>query len=75
MCERVIIINSGRVGLNQYLDEMESKAVILVGVRGPAEQVAAALRGLQGVEQVSRLPWQMAWPAVEVHTHENLRPA
>ena len=71
VCERVIIINSGRIGLVQYLDEMEAKAVILVDVRGPSDQVASALRGLPGVTQVTQLQGDDGVARLEVHTHEN----
>jgi ABC-2 type transport system ATP-binding protein len=71
VCERVIIINSGRIGLIQYLDEMESRAVILVEVRGPTEQVSGALRGLNGVTKVNPLLGEEGLARLEVHTHEN----
>src|SRR5438093_128146 len=41
ICERVIIINAGRVGLSQTLDEIESQAVIMVEARGPADQITS----------------------------------
>ena len=53
VCERVIIINSGRVGYSENLSEIESAAVILVEVRGPSDQVMSALRGTAGVLQVT----------------------
>ena len=49
ICERVIIINAGRVGLSQHLDELESQAVILLEVKGPAEAIRNALREVKGV--------------------------
>src|SRR6516164_6511961 len=39
ICERVIIINGGRVGLSKSLSALETQPVILVEVRGPAEEV------------------------------------
>src|SRR6202041_3060930 len=71
VCERVIIINSGKIGLIQYLHEMESKAVIIVEARGPAEQVAGVLRGLQGVTKVVTLLGEEGMARLEVHTHES----
>ena len=35
ICERVIIINLGRLGFSKDLAELESQAVIVVEVRGP----------------------------------------
>src|SRR6516162_3800677 len=43
ICERVIIISTGRIGLNQRLDEIESENVILLEARGPADKVTHAL--------------------------------
>jgi ABC-2 type transport system ATP-binding protein len=53
ICERVIIINMGQIGLSKDLDDLEGQAVILVEVRGPADQVAAALQAVDGVTQVA----------------------
>jgi ABC-2 type transport system ATP-binding protein len=71
VCERVIIINSGKVELVQYLHELESQAMILVDVRGPTDQVAGALRGLIGVTRVSPLATEDGVARFEVETHEN----
>ena len=49
ICERVIIINSGRIGLNQRLAEIESENVILLEVHGPVDQVTHLLQGMAGV--------------------------
>ena len=53
ICGRVIIINSGRVGLAKKMSELETDSVIVLEVRGPADQVANVLRTTDGVEQVS----------------------
>ena len=52
ICERVIIISSGRIGLNQRLDQIESENVILVEARGPADKLTQALQGIKGVISV-----------------------
>jgi ABC-2 type transport system ATP-binding protein len=52
ICERVIIIASGRVGLNQRLDEIEAENVVLLEVRGPSDAVTHLLQGLAGVQSV-----------------------
>src|SRR5690349_9430298 len=45
VCRRVIIINAGRIGLDKKLSELATdEAVIILEVRGPAEQVANVLR-------------------------------
>lgn len=52
ICERVMIINSGRVNVNQSLDELEADAVIVVEVRADLEEVSKLLKGLSGVNDV-----------------------
>lgn len=71
VCERVIIINSGRVGLSQKLDELEAQALILVEVRGPAEQVTSSLRGVHGVSQVKSLPDEEGVARFEISTSDD----
>src|SRR5262249_59902423 len=48
ICERVIIINAGRIGFSRTLADLEAQHVTVLEVRGPAEQVAGALRGTAG---------------------------
>jgi len=71
VCERVIIINSGKIELVQSLDELESQAMILLEVRGPTEQVASSLRGLIGVTKVDPLVTEDGVARFEVHTQDN----
>jgi ABC-2 type transport system ATP-binding protein len=52
ICERVIIISSGRIGLNQRLDQIESESVTLVEARGPVNQIAQVLQGMKGIVSV-----------------------
>ena len=53
VCERVIIISRGRIGLDKRLDRLgDDTAVITLEVRGPAEQVANVLRQVDGVRKV-----------------------
>src|SRR5205807_1715629 len=52
ICERVIIINAGRVGYSRSLAEIEEEALILLDVRGPTDAVMSTVRGLGGVAQV-----------------------
>ncbi len=53
VCEKVIIINAGRIGMIKSLVDVDSKSVLICEVRGPFDQVIAALKGLDGVTQVS----------------------
>jgi ABC-2 type transport system ATP-binding protein len=50
VCQRVIIICSGRIGLDRKLGDEETH--IYVEARGPVEQITAALRGLENVQEV-----------------------
>jgi ABC-2 type transport system ATP-binding protein len=71
VCERVIIINAGRIGFSRNLADLERTAVILLEVRGPTDAVAAALRGVNGVSQVEAQPLDEGVAAVEVRAHED----
>jgi ABC-2 type transport system ATP-binding protein len=53
IAQRIIILRRGRLGLAKKLSELEVDAVVLLEVRGPAEQVAKALRSVAGVASVS----------------------
>ncbi|MGF1577981.1 MAG: ATP-binding cassette domain-containing protein [Gemmataceae bacterium] len=53
ICERVIIINAGRVSVQQTLEELETEALTVLEVRGPREQVVKALQEVKGVTDVS----------------------
>src|SRR5437867_432638 len=71
ICERVIIISAGRIGLSQPLDELESQAVILLEVKGPGDAVRNAIRGVHGVVQVAPLGTEDGFASFEVKTSEN----
>jgi len=52
-CDRVIIINRGRIGLDRKLSELATEMpVITVEVRGPRDQVTGVLESTEGVERV-----------------------
>jgi ABC-2 type transport system ATP-binding protein len=68
VCERVIIINAGRVGLSRTLDDLESEAIILLEARGPAEEVREALAGLNGVARVAPGEQDDGWASLEIHS-------
>src|SRR5207244_11447660 len=71
ICERVIIIASGRIGLNQRLDEIESENVIHLDARGPADKMTHALQGLHGVVSVKALPVDDGVARYEIRTAED----
>src|SRR5207244_11737168 len=49
---RVIILRNGNLAVAKKLSELETDAVIVVEARGPAQEIANALRGIDGVAQV-----------------------
>ena len=53
VCEKVIIINAGRIGMIKSLVDVETKNVLVVEVQGPVDQVLAVLKGIDGITQVS----------------------
>jgi len=71
ICERVIIINAGRVGFSRSLAEIEQEAVILLDVRGPADAVAGAVRSIGGVAQLTPREPADGVAAFEIRTQEN----
>jgi ABC-2 type transport system ATP-binding protein len=71
ICERVIIISSGRIGLNQRLDDIESESVILVEARGPADKITHALQGIHGIVSVQAKPVEDGVASFEVRTSED----
>ena len=52
-CDRVIIINRGRIGLDKKLEDLAGEApTIIIEVRGPKDQVSNVLETTEGVDQV-----------------------
>ncbi len=70
ICERVIVINSGRIGLDKRLEEIESENVILLEVRGPADQVTHLLQGMAGVTSLSAKPLEDNVSSFEIRASE-----
>jgi ABC-2 type transport system ATP-binding protein len=70
ICQRVIIIAGGRVGLSQTLEEIEAQTVTLVEARGPETAIAEALRGIQGVATVETRLGEDGIASFEVHTSD-----
>lgn len=72
VCERVIIIANGRVGLSQRLDEIESESVILVEARGPSDQITQSLKGVGGVASVQAKPMEDGVASFEVRLQDEM---
>lgn len=78
ICRRVIIISSGRIGLDRKLSELAADAShIVVEVRGPAEQVRNVLQTTEGVALVAPQGTSDGLCSFEIRTHrdEDLREA
>jgi ABC-2 type transport system ATP-binding protein len=71
ICGRVIIINAGRIGLDKKMSELEADAVIVLEVRGPADQVAGVLRTTDQVTQVHSQPLGDGVTNFEIRTHRD----
>jgi ABC-2 type transport system ATP-binding protein len=56
VCQRVIVINQGRVALQDRLDNLQRDTLIVVEVRGPADKVRETLQKTDGVTQVTAMP-------------------
>ena len=56
VCERVLIINRGRIVAQDRMENLAGgfKTLIEVEVEGPDDKIAAALKGVPGVQSVSR---------------------
>jgi ABC-2 type transport system ATP-binding protein len=71
VCRRVIIINMGHIGLDKKLSELATdEAVIVLEVRGPAEQAANVLKTTDGVAKVTPQPLGDGLVGFEILTHE-----
>jgi len=71
VCERVIIINAGRIGFSRSLAEVESEALIHMDVRGPADQIASTLRGTPGVAKVTPCGQEDGLASFEIRAQED----
>jgi ABC-2 type transport system ATP-binding protein len=72
ICERVILIDRGRVQLSAMLDELEAEAVILLEARAPSNEVTQTLRGLEGISEVAPEGQDDGWVSLEVQTRDNI---
>jgi ABC-2 type transport system ATP-binding protein len=72
VCERVIIINAGRVGLAcKMADIANDRATIVAEVRGPVAQVADVLRATGGVSDVRSQSLEDGLALYEIQTRDN----
>jgi ABC-2 type transport system ATP-binding protein len=70
LVQRVLIMRRGHLALARKLSELETDDVIVVEVRGPADQVVVALRNTEGVAQVTTKETDDGVTLYEVRTHQ-----
>jgi ABC-2 type transport system ATP-binding protein len=71
VCRRVIIISSGRIGLDKKMSELGSEGnLITVEARGPLEQVLNVLRTTNGVAHVAGRQIESGLVACEVQSKD-----
>jgi ABC-2 type transport system ATP-binding protein len=72
ICRRVVIINAGMIGLDKNLADLSKEAaVILLEVRGPAEQVMQVLKTTDGVSSVAQQSTDGGVVGFEVRTRHD----
>jgi ABC-2 type transport system ATP-binding protein len=71
IAQRVIILRRGHLGLAKKLSELEADAMIVLEVRGPADQVLHALRGVDGVTEATSRSLGDGLNAYEVRTRHS----
>jgi ABC-2 type transport system ATP-binding protein len=72
VCQRVIIISGGRIGLDRNLAELAAgEAIIVLEARGPVEQVSSVLKTTDGVGQVTSQPLGDGLVGYEIRTRHD----
>jgi ABC-2 type transport system ATP-binding protein len=71
ICERVVIIDKGQIGLDQRVEDIEANSAILIEVRGPGEQVGNVIRQTKGVVSVQGRPVEDGVTSFEIRTTQD----
>jgi ABC-2 type transport system ATP-binding protein len=72
VCRRVIIINAGRIGLDKNLSDLgRDTSVIMLEVRGPAEQVTNVLKTTDGVSHIAAQAVGDGVTGYEIRTYQD----
>ena len=66
VCGRVVMVVGGRIALDQPLDRLQTRNVVLVEARGSAVAIGHALKGVAGVAGVESSPLDPDWHRFEV---------
>jgi ABC-2 type transport system ATP-binding protein len=71
ICQRVIIINWGRIGSDKRMSDLEKGEAIILEVAGPAGPIADVLRSTEGVAEVNQLDSTNGRAGFEIQTHHH----
>ncbi len=66
VCTRVVMVVAGRIALDQPLDRLQSRNVVLVEARGASQAISHAVQGVAGVVGVDARPLGGDWHGFEV---------
>ncbi|MBX9677883.1 MAG: ABC transporter ATP-binding protein [Gemmataceae bacterium] len=72
ICDRVIMIARGRVGLSRTLDDLEPTAAVLVETKATEAEIRQALATLEEVRAVRCVPDEEGWLACTVETERDV---
>jgi ABC-2 type transport system ATP-binding protein len=71
VCERVIIIASGRIAVDDSLANLQKRSEILLEARGPADPIRSALQTVDGVTRVVAAGVEDGICRFEIQTRDN----
>jgi ABC-2 type transport system ATP-binding protein len=74
ICNRVIIISRGRLGLDAPLDKLGDDTMVAIEARGPVDKIAEALRQVDGVKRVAHTALDDGWHNFELRTQADRDP-
>jgi len=75
ICNRVIIISRGRIGLDSALDKLgDDTTMVILEARGPADKIAELMRQVQGVLRVAHTPAGDGVHDFEIRIHRDCDP-
>jgi ABC-2 type transport system ATP-binding protein len=72
ICDRVIMIARGRVGLSRTLDELEPTAAVLVEAKATESEIRQALAGVEEVRAIRVNSEEDGWLACTVETDREI---
>jgi ABC-2 type transport system ATP-binding protein len=76
ICQRMIVIHKGRLLVDGKIPDLirEDSHVLLAEIKGPAEQVAGAMKTVEGVTWVGQNELNDGWQSLEIRMGEKVDP-